>query len=402
MNFDVKKIEPKYVWMIDIWTYKIRVGICKVFNRNVELIGYWEKRQDLNDIYLQEIKNIENVCINIKEAVEKAEIDAKMKIKEFMVNIPTSNIFFESSTINYVKQEPDKEINDESMYKILKDIELNIFKNHYKRIKSSSGYDKSDLKLIISNISNIMLDWNPSKSLLWKKARFIDASVLNIFITRTKFEIKNQLANYLKKDVVRIIPTEYALAGLFSDKKNVVILDFWNTHTSVIVKRNWNILWVKKLTFGINDFIKIVRENYNLARSEIIKKIDEPIFELEKAEFLEILWDILIITLEDILKFDICPDQFFVAWGWANKFIRDYLQKIDFNKYNLRMAKKITFVNPKIDFIDDKIIENPSWIDSAKSNINIYAMIKSTLDFIKKDKNKLERTIKRIIDELNK
>ena len=71
MNFDVKKIEPKYVWMIDIWTYKIRVGICKVFNRNVELIGYWEKRQDLNDIYLQEIKNIENVCINIKEAVEK-------------------------------------------------------------------------------------------------------------------------------------------------------------------------------------------------------------------------------------------------------------------------------------------------------------------------------------------
>jgi hypothetical protein len=30
----------------------------------------------------------------------------------------------------------------------------------------------------------------------------------------------------LKKDVVRIIPTEYALAGLFSDKKNVVILDF--------------------------------------------------------------------------------------------------------------------------------------------------------------------------------
>ena len=255
MNFDVKKIEPKYVWMIDIWTYKIRVGICKVFNRNVELIGYWEKRQDLNDIYLQEIKNIENVCINIKEAVEKAEIDAKMKIKEFMVNIPTSNIFFESSTINYVKQEPDKEINDESMYKILKDIELNIFKNHYKRIKSSSGYDKSDLKLIISNISNIMLDWNPSKSLLWKKARFIDASVLNIFITRTKFEIKNQLANYLKKDVVRIIPTEYALAGLFSDKKNVVILDFWNTHTSVIVKRNWNILWVKKLTFGINDFI---------------------------------------------------------------------------------------------------------------------------------------------------
>jgi|GEM_PF-605001 hypothetical protein len=66
------------------------------------------------------------------------------------------------------------------------------------------------------------------------------------------------------------------------------------------------------------------------------------------------------------------------------------------------MVKKITIVSPKIDFIDNKITENPTWIDSAKSNINIYAMIKSTLDFIKKDKNKIERIIKKIIDEVNK
>jgi hypothetical protein len=37
----------------------------------------------------------------------------------------------------------------------------------------------------------------------------------------------------------------------------------------------------------------------------------------------------------------------------------------------------------------------------VKSNINIYAMIKTTLDFIKKEKNKLERTIKRIVEEIN-
>ena len=181
-----------------------------------------------------------------------------------------------------------------------------------------------------------------------------------------------------------------------------MILDLWHTHTSIIVKRNENILWVKKLNFWINDLIKRIRENYNLARSEIIKKFDENIFEKEKTEFLEVLSDILIITLEDILKFDICPNDFFIAWGWANKFIRDYLQNLNFNKYNLRMVKKINLISPKINFLDNKITENPSWIDSTKSNINIYAMIKITLDFIKKDKNKLERTIKRIIDEVNK
>lgn len=402
MNFDRKKIEPKYVWVIDIWTYKIRVWICKILNRNVELVWYWEKRQDLDDIFLQEIKNIENVCENIKIAVEKAEIDAKMKVKEFMVNIPTSNIFFESSVTNYIKKEPEKEINEESMYNILKDIELNIFKNHYKRIKNNSGYNKSDLRLIISNISNILLDSEPSKTLLWKKAKFIDASILNIFITKSKFEIKNQLSNILKKDIINIIPTEYSLAWLFSEKKDLVIIDLWHTHTSLIVKKNWNILWVKKLTFWINDFIKMVRWNYNLTRSEIIKKIDDNIFLREKQEFLEIFSDILILTLEEIIKFDICPNNFFITWGWANKFVRDYLSELNFNKFNLKMVKKIDLISPKIDFIDDKITENPAWLDSAKSNINIYAMIKSTLDFIKKDKNKLERTIKRIIDEVNK
>lgn len=402
MNFNTKKIEPKYVWVIDIWTFKIRVWICKIINRKVDLIWYWEKRQDLEDIFLQEIKNVANVCENIKQAVEKAEIDAKMKINEFMVNIPTSNIFFESSFINYIKQEPEKEINDESMYKILKDIELNVFKNHFKRIKSHSGYDKNDLKLIISNISNIKLDWQASKTLIWKKARYIDASVLNIFITKYKFEIKNELSNLLKKDIINIIPSEYALVWLFSEKNNLVIIDLWHSHTSLIVKRNWEIIWVKKLTFWINDFIKTVRENFNLTRSEIIKKIDENIFLREKEDFLENLSDIIIITLEEILRFDVCPDHFFITWGWANKFVRDYLENLDFNKYNLKMLRKITLVNPKIDFIDDKITENPSWIDSSKSNINIYAMIKSTLDFIRKDKNKIERTIKKIIDELNK
>ncbi|MDR1945250.1 MAG: hypothetical protein LBQ59_04220 [Candidatus Peribacteria bacterium] len=56
---------------------------------------------------------------------------------------------------------------------------------------------------------------------------------------------------------------------------------------------------------------------------------------------------------------------------------------------------------PKIEFIDDKITENPNWIDGAKLNINIYAMIKATLDIIKKDKNKLEKTIRKIVEEVN-
>lgn len=90
-----------------------------------------------------------------------------------------------------------------------------------------------------------------------------------------------------------------------------------------------------------------------------------------------------------------------MVWWWANKFIKDFLQETNFNNYNLKLVKSISFISPKIDFIDDKITENPLWIDSVKSNINIYAMIKTALDFIKKDKSKIERTLKEIIQEIN-
>jgi hypothetical protein len=64
-------------------------------------------------------------------------------------------------------------------------------------------------------------------------------------------------------------------------------------------------------------------------------------------------------------------------------------------------VKNIEFISPKIEFIDDKITENPNWVREIKSNINIYAMIKTSLDLIKKDKNKLERIIKEIVEEIN-
>lgn len=400
MTFNRKEIKPIYIWIIDIWTYKIRVGICKILNRNVELIWYWEKRQDTNDINLQEIIHLENVCENINQAIEKAQNDAKIKINEFIINFPSQNLFFESSKINYIRENIKEEINNKELYEILKNIELQAFKNHYKRIKNSTWFDKNDLKLIISNFSNLRIDDKNTKTLIWTKPNEIHASILNIFITENNFELKNYISKYIKKDIINIIPTEYALLWLFNEQKNIVIIDLWNSHTSIIIKKDNDVLWAKKLPFWIEDLIKQIRKNYNLTKNDIIQKIDENVFENEKIIFLEIFKDIIAISLDEILKKEICPENFFMAWGWANKFIKKYLENTTFENNELKLAKKIKFLSPKIDFIDDKITENPEWIDWVKSNINMYAMIKATLDFIKKDKSKFERIIKEIVEDI--
>ena len=400
MNFIKQEIKPKIIWIVDIWTYKIRVWICKIINRDVELIWYWEKRQDDEYVMMQEIQNLEWISENISHAIKKAEIDGGIEVDDIIINLPTPNLFFEFSKINHIRHNDELPVNDNELYQIINTIETMALKKHYKNIKENSWYKKNDLKLLISNISWIFLDWFESKKIVWYNPKEINISLLNIFIPETNFEIVQYIWKSIWKNIINIIPSEFAITWLFRETKNVVLIDLWNSHTSIIVKKNNNILWVKKLPFWINDLIKEIRKNFNLTKNNIIETIDLDRFTLEKNEFLLIFKDVLTITLEEILWKEVCPNDFFMIWGWSNKFVKNYLSSIDLNESNLKIVWKINYICPEIDFIDDKIKNNPEWIDSIKSNVNIFAMIKTTLDFIKKDRNKIEKTLKKVIHDL--
>ncbi len=402
MNFVKKEIKPKIVWIIDIWTYKIRVWICKILNRDIELVWYGEKRQDENYVIMQEIQNLEWISESIQQAIKKAEKDWDIEVDDIIINIPTESLFFESSKINHIRENQEKEIDENELYEIMNVVESISLKKHYKNIKASSWYKKNDLKLLISNISEILVDGKKSKQILKESPKEINISLLNIFIPYSKYEVIQYISNAIWKKIINIIPCEFAVTWLFTKQKDMVIIDFWNSHTSVIVKEWGVIRWAKKLSFGINDLIKHIRKNYNLTKNDIIRTIDLDRFANEKNEFLIIFKDILTLTLEEILGKKICPNKFCMIWWWANKFVREFLQETNLNSNNLKIAWKIKFVSPKIDFLEDKITNNPEWIDTAKSNINIFAMIKTTLDFIKKDKDKIEKTLQKVICDLDK
>ncbi len=401
MNFVKQEIKPKIIWIIDIWTYKVRVWICKIIDRDVELIWYWEKRQEEDYVEMQEIQNLKWVSENISLAIKKAEKDWGIEVKDVIINIPTTNLFFEFSQVNHIRDNSEKEIDDKELYEIMKIVETIALKKHFKSIKDASGYKKSDLKLIISNISKITSDHKETKELIWTNPKEVNISLLNVFIAESKYETIDYIKKAIKKDIINIIPSEFAITWLFKEVKDVVIIDIWNSHTSIIVKKDDNIEWAKKLAFWINDLIKQIRKNFNLTKNEIIRTIDADRYLWEKANFLAIFKDVISITLEEILWWNICPNNFFMIWGWANKFVKNYLSSINLNDWNLKIVGNVKFINPKIDFLDDKIENNDDWIDSAKSNVNIYAMIKTTLDFIKKDKNKIEKTLKQVIHDLD-
>lgn len=392
MPFTQKKIAPKIIWIIDIGSYKIRVWICKIYNNELNLIWYWEKRQNSDDIVMHEFVNLEWICDNINLAIEKAEIDAGIVIQDIIINIPFEEIFFETSQINHIRQNSKISIDKKELIEMMQDVEYQALKKHYKHIRSTSGYTKKDLRLIIWGISELKVDKQKTKKLLKLSPKEVNISLLNIFIPETKYETIQTIWRVLGKNIKKIIPSEFAITKLFKKKQDVVIIDLWSTQTSIIVKKDNKILWVEKHAFWIDSLIKKIRQNYNRTKIEIINTIDQDIYELEKKEFLEIFENILVISLEEILWETICPSDFFMIWGGSNKFLRDYLSQANLNQHNLKVAKDISFITPTIEYFDN--------IDSSKSNLNIYSMMMSTLSFIKKEKDPIEESLKNALLEM--
>ena len=103
MAFTTKKIKSKTVGIIDIWTYKIRVAITKYKNKDLELIGYWEKRSFITEYNsVSDALDTKQTYEHISDAIKKAETDAQTKITEVIINIPFQELFFEFSKVNYI------------------------------------------------------------------------------------------------------------------------------------------------------------------------------------------------------------------------------------------------------------------------------------------------------------
>lgn len=388
MNFIKKEIQAETIAIIDIWSYKIRAWICNFINWELELAWYGEKRQDTNFIKSWEVVNLEWLCINIKEALDKAEKQANIEAHKIIINMSFKEVFIKTFKVWYKRKNIYDKIDKTELDKIIKKVEKNILKQHLHDIKSESWYSKSDLKLIISNISKIQIEKEDKKKLLWEHWENINISILNIFIPLSQYNVLEYIEEYLNKKIIKIIPSEFAVTKLFKKKKEIVIIDIWNYHTSIIIKKEWQIIWVSKLPVWIWNLIKSIRKNYDVSKIDIINTMDENVYADEKIDFLEIFEECLIAWIEKIIGDNICPHNFFISWWWSNLFVRNFIREIEFQKEWIKILKEIKFVEPKIRYLQNM---------SSNSNLNIISMMITTLDFIKKGRDPVTESLRKLL-----
>ncbi|PID87599.1 hypothetical protein CSB07_00570 [Candidatus Gracilibacteria bacterium] len=391
MNFIKREIKAETIGIIDIGSYKIRAGICNFKNGDLELIGYGEKRQDTRYIKSGEVTNIEGLCKNIESALKKAEKGLKIKVKKIIINISFKEVFIKTNKLNYKRKDIYKEIDKEELDTIIKKVEKKIISEHLSDIKNDSGYNKSDLKLILSNITKIQIDKIDTKKLLGQNGENISLSILNTFIPLSQYNLLEYIEEYLNKKIIKILPSEYAITKLFKKKNNIVIIDVGNYHTSIIIKKEGQIIGVSKIPIGIGNLVKNIRKNNDVSKINIINSMDENIYADEKIDFLEIFEECLIAGLEKILGNNICPHNFFVSGGGSNIFVKNYIKQIKFQKRGIKIIKEVNFVEPKIKYLENIL---------SSSNLNIISMIITTLDFIKKGKDPISESLRKLIKKI--
>lgn len=401
MSFISKIIPSKKVILVDVGTYKVKIALCEYKNNEINILEYWEKKQEASDIIGSEIANIEWVSNTIALALDKLLREKNINPNDIIINIPTSTIISSGKNLSYTRSAADENISIEELDYIVAKAEKEALKEAKTQIYNKTWYSEVDMKLITSSITDINIDGFKVTNPLGFTGKNINLSLLNIFIPASRYNIINTIGNFLEKNILSIIPLEFSLPKVLSSWDyafdDVLFIDIWNTKSSLIIQKAGVIIWFDKINLWMNDLIKTIKEKTGETTIEVIKniQINEKYLE-EKKEFLSVWEEGFIISIKDILQANLVPYKILLSGWWDNNFVREHISKIDLRKYTLHSLKPFSFIN--IDFEKDIKINGDKKVFD-KTNIWLLSMIIASKEIIQYKNNPILSIIKNFLEK---
>ncbi|MDA9128948.1 pilus assembly protein PilM [Candidatus Gracilibacteria bacterium] len=344
MSFTTKHIKAKTLCIIDIGSYKLRACATKFKNQKIDILGYVEKRQDSSYFSNHECTNLPGLCQNIIEVIQKLEAQITLPLDEIVVNYPFGELFLGSKKINYKRKHAGKGITLTELEEIMESVEKLCLKKLTGDVERLYGLNSSDIQILLSRVNAISIDGENHQKIIGKEGTNIRISLLNAFVPESKHKLMLQIGKVIHKKIFRILPSEYCLTRIFS-QKNIVVVNLGATQTTVSVVRDQEILGISKISIGIQDLVNKISRNTGKTQAEIIDILGEDCFELEKKAFLSVWGESFGLTLGEILGKYVCPKVFYLGGGGGgNAFIRSYLEDFNFSNFDLKITGTPNFV----------------------------------------------------------
>lgn len=348
----------------------------------------------------QECLNLPGLCTNISEAIEKLEKQIDLSLDQVIINYPFWELFLGSKKINYKRKFPHKDISLEELEDIMQRVEKLCLKNLTAQVDKLYGLSESEVQILLSRVNSVSIDGKQHEKIIWKQWENMKISLLNAFVPSWKHTLLSQIWNVIKKDIFRVLPTEYCITKIFK-QKDLVVINIGATQTTISLKLESDVVGISKIPIGINDLVTKIAKKHDDSRAEIIEKLGDDIYyEEEKEDFLRVWWESIWITLQEMLGKEICPKHFYIWWGgWNNLFIQEYLQNFNFWKHNIRIISDVVFI--KEDMTD--ILKPMKYIqieDIQKIPLDMYVLLLETNHIISKEKDVVSSSLKTAIKKL--
>ena len=391
MTFKKQELLSKSFTLIDVGSFKIRAISGKLIWNNIEVIWFWEKRQEQESFILWEMYDVQTITENIEQVLEKCK---KWKKETDYISNIINQFFLFSHPMNHVRKNENEPITEDELYSIIKNIEKTCLWLAVDEIGQKTWYSKADIKLIMSSISGITLDGKKIVNPIGKAWKNIKIYITNIFVPLSEFDIISKMFYALWLEKVEFMPFEYAIFKLFDESQNLCVVNIGNSKTYVSVQSDEYVLWTSRIPIWMNDLIKKIKDKYGFTKIEILKNIDS-YFEEEKKEFLEIFEDCIATALKDIVKQSVCPEHFFLIGGGGNNdFMKDFFKSLNLSKHGVKIAKKIELVD-----IPEVPIKHADFLKNT-SNIELCAMMLAYQYFDKKRNSAISRFLAKAVYEI--
>ena len=223
MGFTKHHIPSKTLCIIDIGSYKLRVCAARFKNKNIEILGYTEKRQDISYFANQECLNLPGLCNNITEAIKKLENLIEFPLDNIIINYPFGELFLGSKQINYKRKFPHNDISLSELELIMTSVEKLCLKSLNAQIDKLYGLSEKEVQILLSRVNSISIDGQFHEKIIGKQGENMKISLLNAFIPNNKHTLLSQIGNVIEKNIFRVLPTEYCITKIFSQKDVVII-----------------------------------------------------------------------------------------------------------------------------------------------------------------------------------
>lgn len=396
MSFRISNILDYDTFLaLDIWSFKVKVLVCKIDWQELRIIWSSSIRQSKKDMLYWEITDISSVSKSIQKAISKACQNLENIPKDIIVLYNSSELVYDFTSVNYVRKDKDSSITMKEIDDMIEDVELRWLDKVKSKTENRLWIVEAEMKLITTSITWIYVDWqrisNPI-GFAWKNVKF---NLINVFCPIWRFNTISNIIRDIELNLISVVPLPICLPKLVEESPynydSNIFIDFWYSKTTIILQNNSEIIGFNILNFWYSIVEDVLKDNLNLSYlniEAILADIDNQ-YDNHKAildEIFEFIIDAIYIWITDIEK-SFFVKNIFVSWAWVNEKLKSKLANLLEKKW---IGKQIMVLDKYFD---------TEWFELYNDNslLPVISLARAWKELITIKKDPLVRILKYVI-----